>query len=747
MTANKEGEFTLFKEMKYDIPAGIAVFFVAVPLCLGIAHASGAPLLSGLISGIIGGIVVGLISQSQLSVSGPAAGLTAIALSGIGTLGSFEAFLVATFIAGLLQILFGALRTGAIASYIPSTVISGMLSAIGLILILKQFPHMIGYDVEAMGVEEFILSNEDLNTNYELSDNPPEKNSFTVFIHSLSHINIAVMFIGVFSFSFLFIWDRFFSKKLKTIPGALVVVILAVIANSIINILDGFPKLLASHFVDVPSISTISEFKFASRFPNWSQLGNYHVYILALTIAVVASIETLLSLEAIDKLDPQKRFSPPNRELIAQGVGNALCGLFGGLPLTAVIVRGSVNVATGARTQLSAILHGILLLVAIMFLAKFLNYIPLACLAAILVYTGYKLIKPSKIIAMSKRGVTQFFPYTVTIVSIVLTDLLIGVLIGFVVAIISIFIENYKSVNLKVIQNGNRKRIVLGESVSFLQKLKIQNELIHSPANSVLEIDGSKSLFIDHEIIDLLETFEQTAKQKKMEYIVGGIKKMENHDSELQQQMKRQYDQLFINNRKWVDEMMEKDPDYFVNLSKGQSPQFLFIGCSDSRVPADKITGSQPGEMFVQRNIANMVVNTDINLMSVLQYSVEILNVKHVIVCGHYGCGGIRSAMEDNAHGLIDKWLRNIKDVYRLHQQEIDSIEDHEMKHKRMVELNVREQVYNLLKTSFVQKNRELYGFPQVHGWVYDIHDGKLVDLNIDMNNEFPEFNKLYKIY
>jgi carbonic anhydrase len=211
--------------------------------------------------------------------------------------------------------------------------------------------------------------------------------------------------------------------------------------------------------------------------------------------------------------------------------------------------------------------------------------------------------------------------------------------------------------------------------------------------------------------------------------------------------MKRQYDQLFINNRKWVDEMMEKDPNYFVNLSKGQSPQFLFIGCSDSRVPADKITGSQPGEMFVQRNIANMVVNTDINLMSVLQYSVEILNVKHVIVCGHYGCGGIRAAMEDNAHGLIDKWLRNIKDVYRLHQQEIDSIEDHEMKHKRMVELNVREQVYNLLKTSFVQKNRELYGFPQVHGWVYDIHDGKLVDLNIDMNNEFPEFNKLYKIY
>lgn len=747
MPQNKEGEFTLFKEMKYDIPAGIAVFFVAVPLCLGIAHASGAPLLSGLISGIIGGIIVGFISQSQLSVSGPAAGLTAIALSGIATLGSFEAFLVATFIAGILQILFGMLRTGAIASYIPSTVISGMLSAIGLILILKQFPHMIGYDVEAMGVEEFNLSNEDLNNNYELSENPPEKNSFTVFIHSLSHINNAVLFIGMLSFSFLFIWDKYFNKKLKTIPGALVVVILSVITSNLMNLFPGIPKLVASHFVDVPSISSISEFRYASKFPDWNQLASYQIYVVAFTIAIVASIESLLSLEAIDKLDPQKRFSPPNRELIAQGVGNTLCGLFGGLPLTAVIVRGSVNVAAGARTQLSAISHGLLLLIAIMFLSTYLNFIPLASLAAVLVYTGYKLIKPSQIIAMYKRGLTQFIPYFVTIAAIVLTDLLIGVLIGIVIAIITIFIENYKSVKLKVIQNGNRKRIILGESVSFLQKLKIQKELNQSPDNSVLEIDGSKCLFVDHEIIDLLETFEQTAKQKNIEYIVGGIKKMENNDNELQKEMKRQYDQLFKNNRKWVDEMMEKDPDYFVNLSKGQSPQFLFIGCSDSRVPADKITGSQPGEMFVQRNIANMVVNTDINLMSVLQYSVEVLNVKHVIVCGHYGCGGVRAAMEDNAHGLIDKWLRNIKDVYRLHQQEIDSITDPELKHKRMVELNVREQVYNLLKTSFVQKNRELYGFPQVHGWVYDIHDGRLVDLNIDINNEFPEFNKLYKIY
>lgn len=731
------------KDIKYDLPAGIAVFFVAVPLCLGIAHASGAPLISGLITGMLGGLIVGLISNAQLSVSGPAAGLTAIAIAGISKLGSFEAFLLATVIAGILQIVLGALKAGIIANYIPSTVIKGMLSAIGLILIIKQFPHMIGYDIEEMGVEEFAITAQDINEQYRESQTA-ENNTFTVLMHAVNNLNRGVLLIGLVSLGFLIVWDKLFQKRFKAVPGSLLVVLLGICINYIFeHMLFTYP-LAQDHFVNIPKLNSITAFISASRFPDWSALSNYAVYTTAFTIAIVASIETLLSTEAVDKLDPQKRKTPANRELLAQGVGNTLAGLLGGLPMTAVIVRGSVNVSAGAHTKLSTIIHGSLIVVAVVFMAPLMNLIPLASLAAVLIYTGYKLLAPEQLIEQYKKGWGQLIPFAVTILAIVLSDLLIGVSIGIVISLIFIVAEDYRGTVLSVKDQGKRKRIVLGENITFLHKPKLAKILAEIPNDSILEIDGARNFYIDKDIIEMISDFKITAPQKNIELIIGGIKQMQNED--LQESMRQSYERLFINNEKWIEARTKEDPGYFEKLAKGQTPQYLFIGCSDSRVPANEITGTDAGEMFVHRNIANMVVNTDINMLSVVQYSVEVLNVKHIIVCGHYGCGGIKEAMGHQSNGLIDKWLRNIKDVIRLHKHELDHIHDEDKRYRRLVELNVEEQVINLMKTSFIQKNKAEYGFPQIHGWVYDISNGRIIDLQVDIEKNFPGYNDIYKI-
>jgi carbonic anhydrase len=728
-----------FKNLTYDIPSGIAVFFVAVPLCLGIAHASGAPLIAGLITGVIGGIVTGMISNSPMSVSGPAAGLTAIALAGIAKLGSFEAFLLATALAGILQIVLGMLKAGAIATYIPNTVIKGMLSAIGLILIIKQFPHLIGYDIEAMGVQEFSATAEDLNNGVAEG-----QNTLSILIDGINNLNQSVLLIGMLSLLFLIIWDKFFQAKFKTIPGSVLVVLIGVSINYVLqNLVFAYP-LEAEHFVNIPKISSVAEFMRISSFPDWSALGNYAMYSTAFTIAIIASIETLLSVEAVDKLDVQKRKTGANRELMAQGIGNLLAGLLGGLPMTAVIVRGSVNVSAGAKTKASTIIHGVLILVCVVFFASVMNLIPLACLAAVLIYTGYKLFAPQQIREQYKKGWGQLIPFIVTILAIVFSDLLIGVTIGIVTSVIFIVMEDYKGTVLQVRDLGKRRRIILGENITFLHKPKLVRIFDELPDNMIVEIDGSRNFYIDKDILELITDFKHKAPQRNIELIIGGIKQMENED--LKESMRHSYERLFVNNEKWVAARVKEDPDYFKKQSVGQTPQYLFIGCSDSRVPANEITGTDSGEMFVHRNIANMVVNTDINMLSVVQYSVEVLNVKHIIVCGHYGCGGVKEAMQHRSNGLIDKWLRNIKDVIRLHKDELDSIHDEHKKYDRLVELNVREQVINLMKTSFIQKNKAQYGFPEIHGWVYDIGTGKINDLKIDVENEFPEYKSIYKI-
>jgi carbonic anhydrase len=732
---------SIFKNLRYDFPASIAVFFVAVPLCLGIAHASGAPLLSGLISGAIGGLIVGTLSKSSLSVSGPAAGLTAIAISGIQEIGSYEAFLLAIVLAGIFQIIFGLVKAGSISKYFPNCVIHGMLAAIGLILIFKQLPHLFGYDIEAMGVEEFQLTNQDImDTAFT-----PETNTFTTMMHSISHVTPIISIIGILSLIIIFAWEYYLSSRFKSLPSSVIVVIFSTLFALIYNYF--YPNLLsANHFVNIPQIDGLGSFLEQTSSPDWSFINNMQIYTLALTIALVASLETLLSIEAIDKLDPHKHITPTSRELIAQGIGNSISGLLGGLPITSVIVRSSVNLSAGAKTKLSTILHGILLLIGIFFLSTYLNYMPLTGLAAVLIFTGYKLAAPYKFIGQYQQGWDQFIPSVITTISILLTDLLVGVAIGLAVSFLFIVIKNYNAPAFVVADYGIKKRITLGESINFLHKYKIMSLLNSIPENSSLEIDASKTLFIDHDIEELIRDFRHTATEKNIELVYGGMIRTNQNRRKVMEANKEAYDRLIRNNKEWVQEKLKLDPNYFENLSKGQAPQYLFIGCSDSRVPAEDITKCSPGEMFVHRNVANMVVNADMNIMSVLQYSVEVLNVKHIILCGHYGCGGVKAAMDDKDLGLIDKWLMNIKDIYRLHKVELDSISDSELKYRRLVELNAQEQAYNLLKVPFIQKNRSLYGTPEIHAWAYDLQTGYINDLKLDPNT-LEEYESIYKMY
>lgn len=716
--------------LKYDLPAGLVVFFVAVPLCLGIAHASGAPLLSGLVSGIVGGLIVGVISKSPLSVSGPAAGLTAIVISGIDKLGSYETFALSVVFAGLFQIVLGLLRAGVISKYIPHCVIYGMLAAIGLILIFKQLPHLLGYDVEVMGVEEFKLTNEDLSDSSS-SIGIHETNTMTTVLHSFTHLNFAITFIGVISLSLLFLWEKISPKKLRFMPGSVVVVVFSTIAAGIcenLNLIEFNPD----HFVNIPVIDSFSRFVLKSKLPDWSQITNSEIYMIAVTIAIVATIETLLSVEATDRLDPHKRDTPTARELVAQGVGNAVSGALGGLPLTSVIVRSSVNVSAGAQSKLSTITHGILMLLGLILFSQILNYIPLAGLAAVLIHTGYKLANPKNLGNLYNQGYDQFIPAIITTVCVLLSDLLIGVTIGLIVSAFFIVAKSYAASTFIVEDHGLKKRMIFGESVHFLHKYKIVRFLNLLPENTILEVDASRTMFMDHDIEEAINDFKEIAQEKNITVIYGGLVNKLQNRRKIMESNKEAYDRLISNNKEWVMEKLRLDPGYFDELSKGQSPEYLFIGCSDSRVPAEDITKCKPGQMFVHRNVANLVVSTDVNIMSVLQYAVEVLNVKHIILCGHYGCGGIKAAMGNKNLGLINQWLLNIKDIYRLHQDELEKISDEEQRYRRLVELNAIEQAYNLGKIPFVQKQRSLYGIPEIHAWAYDLQTGLINDLELD---------------
>lgn len=494
-------KYFLAKNLKKDLPASVVVFLVALPLCLGIALASGAPLFSGILSGIIGGIVVAFFSGSQLSVSGPAAGLTVIVLNAITQLGSFDIFLMAVVLAGLMQILLGILKAGTIGNYFPNSVIIGMLAAIGIILILKQLPHAVGYDADFEGDETFVQ--------------PDKENTFTAILSAFSKFTGGAVIISLISIAVLILWPKV--KKLAIIPAPLIVVALGIVLAQLFK--NSSFALKAEQLVQIPVVTNLNDFKGLFTFPDFTALTNPKLWTVAVTIAIVASLETLLSLEAVDKIDPIKRISPTNRELVAQGIGNTLSGLIGGLPMTAVIVRSSANVNSGARTKVSAILHGFFLMLAVLAIPMLINKIPLSCLAAILLFIGYKLAKLSLFTQMWKDGKDQFIPFAVTILAVVFTDLLIGVGVGLAVAIIFLLRTNFRNPYFYTIDKSEGKdiiRIKLAQEVSFLNKGAIEYILTHVPPNKTVIIDGTASLFIDKDVLDAIFNFEHHANTKNI---------------------------------------------------------------------------------------------------------------------------------------------------------------------------------------------------------------------------------------
>ena len=484
--------------LKTDILSGMVVSLVALPLCLGIALASGAPLFAGIISGVIGGILVGILSGSQLSVTGPAAGLTAIILAAITSFGDYKVFLLSVVLAGILQILLGIAKAGTISNYFPSNVIEGMLTAIGIIIIMKQLPHAVGYDIDNEGDIFFIEKGEGHNT-------------FSSVIDAINHSQMGAMIICLVSLAILIAFTKIeFLKQLKVVPGALIAVIVGVALNEVFKNVAPALVIGQEHLVNLPVPTSFDAFLGQFTFPDFAAITNPKVWITAATIAVVASIETLLCIEASDKIDPLKRFSDTNRELLAQGCGNILSGLIGGLPMTSVIVRTSANINSGGRTKIATIAHGLFLLLAVVSIPFVLNKIPLACLAAILLMIGYKLASPTVFKHMWANGRYQFVPFIITVLAVVFTDLLKGVAIGLVVSVFYILRANLKLAyffDSQDLKEGGAVNLILPQEVSFLNKAAIKARLNELPQNSTIVIDATDSFYIDHDVIELLKDF------------------------------------------------------------------------------------------------------------------------------------------------------------------------------------------------------------------------------------------------
>ncbi|MBL7868623.1 SulP family inorganic anion transporter [Flavobacterium lindanitolerans] len=490
-------KINLFANLKSDFASGLVVFLVALPLCLGIALASGAPPLSGIIAGIVGGIVVGFLSRSHISVSGPAAGLTAIVLTAITDLGAFNIFLTAGLIAGLLQLILGFIKAGSISNYFPTNVIEGMLAGIGVIIILKQIPHAVGYDSDFEGDETFV-----------------EKgggNALESLMDSLGHLQLGAILITLISLTILISWDKFsFLKKMKLVPGALVAVIVGVVLNEIFTASGSSLAISKEHLVSLPVPQSFDDFKNIIVTPDFAGFMNPKVWVVGATIAIVASIETLLCIEASDRMDTQKRYTDTNVELKAQGIGNMLSSFLGGLPMTSVVVRSSANANAGAKSKMSTIIHGVLLLISVLSIPVLLNKIPLATLAAVLLMVGYKLAKPTVLMHFWHKGKYQFVPFIITLLGVVFLDLLKGVALGIAISVVFILRGNLKRAyrfRKEKFEDGDVIRIDLAQEVSFLNKAAIKTTLAEIPENSKVVINASDTVYIAHDVLDLIHEF------------------------------------------------------------------------------------------------------------------------------------------------------------------------------------------------------------------------------------------------
>lgn len=630
-----------------DAKAGLVVFFVALPLCLGIALASGAPLLSGLLAGIVGGIIVGLFSGSQTSVSGPAAGLTAVVAAQILSLGSFSVFLTAVILAGVIQIVLGLAKAGFIAAFFPSSVIKGLLAAIGVIIILKQIPHLIGHDPDPEG--DMAFSQPDLET------------TFSELVRMFGDFQLGAAVIGLASVAMLVLWDKWKPLKTSVVPAPVMVVLFGIGAGWWFEQL-GQPWLIKpSHLVQVPVASTLAEFvEFLPR-PDFSQWASPAVYTAGFTLAIVASLETLLNLQAADRLDQQQRLSPPSQELFAQGLGNVACGLVGGLPITSVVIRSSVNINAGGKTRLATIIHGTMLAASVPLIPIWLNTIPLSALAAILLMTGIKLASPALVKQMWMEGRYQFIPFAATVTAIVFTDLLIGIVIGLAVAIGFILNSNMRRPVRRFVEKhlgGDVVHIELANQVSFLNRAALSKVLSEVPRNGRVLLDARSTDYIDPDILDVIRDFkEQAGPAHGVEVSLIGFRSEYNFEDqiqyvdystrELQDAMTPQ--QVFHilkdgNQRVRTGRRLTRDFTRQVRaVSEAQHPLAVILSCVDSPVPAEGVFDLGMGDVVSVRIAGNI---SSRKVIASIEYGCVMARAKLIVVLGHTRCGTVAAAVK-----------------------------------------------------------------------------------------------------
>ena len=715
------------QSLKLDIPAGIAIFFIAIPLSLGIALASGAPLFSGVIASIIGGLIVAPLSGSALGVSGAAAGLVILMLTDIEKFG-FTTFLCIVILAGIFQILMGLAKMGSVAHYFPSSVIKGMLSGIGIIIFLKQIPHAVGYDSDYEGNLEFFQSG-----NYS---------SFSELSHVTEFISPTAICIAIVSLLILIVWERPNLKKsnfFQVLHGTLVTVIVGVALNEGLQIFYPDFALKESHLVNLPVATNMGELLSQMHSPEFSQFANPEIYVSGLFLAFLASLETLLSVEAVDRLDIYKRVTPPNRELIAQGIGNMASGLLGGLPLTQVIIRSSINVQSGAKTKASGFISGGLLFLTVFFIPEFLNKIPLASLASILLVVGYKLTRPKTFKKMYRAGIYHFIPFITTILGLIFTNLMIGVVIGMATALLSIVLENYKTAQyFRETHIGNKTIFRLSEHVSFLNKATLKRTFDQLPPNSEIVIDATHSKYLDYDVFEVIRDFKKEAPLKNIQLTLqnvrgfGILKPIENvqaHTYESQQaltpdevlQILKDGNTNFVNNLESNRNFLEQVND----TSDGQFPIAIILSCMDSRTSTELVFDQGLGDIFSTR-VAGNVVNNDI--LGSMEYACQVAGSKLIVVLGHTHCGAIKGACAqvklDHLTDLLNKIQPAVECVCTKHN--VTEIGHDDDLIQQVADKNVQFMVEQIKQRSRVLNELLHAGKINIVGGMYDVETGKV---------------------
>lgn len=722
-----------------DFTAGVVVFLVALPLCLGVALASGAPLLSGILAGIVGGILVGMVSQSHTSVSGPSAGLAAIVAAQILELG-FPAFLLAVVFAGVIQILLGVARAGFLADFIPTSVIKGLLAAIGVLLVLKQFPHLLGHDADPEGDMAF--------------RQPDRANTFSELGNTLEHIHPGAAIIGLGSIVLLAGWARFKPLQKSVVPAPLIVVLYGVGMSLLFRQLGAGWEIEPQHLVQVPLAQDLAGFLQFMNWPDFSQWSNPAVGIAGLTIAAAASLETLLNLEAVDKIDPRQRLSPPSRELLAQGIGNVAVGLIGGFPISSVIVRSSVNINAGNETKLATIVHGLLLLISVVFCSQWLNLIPLSCLAAILLVTGVKLASPDLVRQMWKQGPYQFVPFALTVVAIILTDLLVGVLIGLFISIAFILNSNLRRPIRRFVEKhlgGDVLHIELANQVSFLNRAALLKVLDGVPRGGQVLLDAQNTDYIDPDVLDLLRDFtEQSAPARGVTVSLLGFRSkyqledrtqyVDYSTRELQSQLTPPQALQILrdgHDRFRTGQRLTRDFGRQIRAtSSGQHPFAVVLSCIDSRAPTELILDLGVGDIFSVRIAGNVISNEVVGSM---EYACAVAGAKLILVMGHTRCGAVTAAVElacsaesaEQATGC-----QHLEPIVQVIQQSIPPHTGHGFRHLAVPEkeayvnavsrANVSRVTEMVLGQSQVLSRLHAEGRLAIMGAIYDVTTGEL---------------------